>query len=377
MNEYQTNLYNGLMDLVAGSEAFYFGDVEHADGTVYRIFNYRMANYTEFLRPYALECRGTMFEVDGENAVRLAALAFPKFFNMYENPMTMDLDLSEVVEVADKADGSLINPFMHKSIDLLLKSKGSIGSDQAIDSMGYLYMPEQRDFLNEIIGAERLNCTLQLEWIAPHNRIVIGYAEPELRVLGVRSREDGSYVDFKDIDIYVFPEIMKRWTTIIPVKDVVEYANRLPKMTGVEGVVYMWPNHFRAKHKTDWYFALHHTKDSINSPRRLFEAVLEEATDDMRSLFHDDVVAINLIADMEQYVEKTYNHMVDQVERFYERNKDLTQKEYAILGQKELVRMYFGLAMNKYIGKPVDYKAFLKKQWKKLGLKDRVIEEDE
>ena len=376
MNEYQTNLYNGLMTLVEESEAFYFGDVDHPDGTVYRIFNYRMASYTEFLRPYALECRGTMFEIQDDEAIRLAAIAFPKFFNLNENPMTMGLDLSLVKEVADKADGSLINPFTHGfTRDLLLKSKGSIGSDQAIDSMGYLYLPEQKAFLDEIIGAERLNYTLQLEWLAPHNRIVIGYEEPELRVLGIRSREDGSHVDFKDVDIYVFPEITKRWTKILPIRDVVEFSERLPGMTGIEGVVYTFEDDKKVKHKTDWYFALHHTKDSINSPRRLFEAVLEEATDDMRSLFFDDALAIKLIEEMEVFVEEKYNHMVDQVERFCERNKDLDRKDYAILGQKELDRMYFGLAMNKYLDKPVDYKGFLKKQWKKLGLKD--IEKDD
>ena len=189
-------------------------------------------------------------------------------------------------------------------------------------------------------------------------------------MLGIRSRIDGSHVDFKDVDIYVFPEITKRWTKILPIRDVEDFARRLPKMTGIEGVVYTFPDYTKVKHKTDWYFALHHTKDSINSPRRLFEAVLEEATDDMRSLFFDDKVAIKLIEEMEAFVEEKYNHMVDQVERFYERNKDLTQKEYAILGQKELVRMHFGLAMNKYVDRPIDYKAFLKKQWKKLGLKD-------
>ncbi len=61
----------------------------------------------------------------------------------------------------------------------------------------------------------------------------------------------------------------------------------------------------------------------------------------------------------------------------YERNKDLSQKEYAIKGQAELTRMYFGLAMNKYTGRSVDYKAFLKKQWKKLGLKDKEEEINE
>ena len=97
----------------------------------------------------------------------------------------------------------------------------------------------------------------------------------------------------------------------------------------------------------------------------------------MRSLFFDDNLAIKLIEEMEEFVENTYNHMVDQVERYYERNKDLSQKDYAIKGQAELERMYFGLAMNKYVEKPVDYKAFLKKQWKKLGLKDREdLDED-
>ncbi len=102
----------------------------------------------------------------------------------------------------------------------------------------------------------------------------------------------------------------------MPVKDVVEWAKRVPKMTGIEGYVYTFEDNTKVKHKTDWYFALHHTKDSINSPRRLFEAVLEEATDDMRSLFFDDKVAIRLIEEMEEFVEKTYNHMVDQVERY-------------------------------------------------------------
>ena len=97
---------------------------------------------------------------------------------------------------------------------------------------------------------------------------------------------------------------------------------------------------------------------------------MEEATDDMRSLFYDDPLAISMIAEMEKFVELKYNHMVDSVERFFERNKHLDRKEYAILGQHELDKMFFGLAMSKYLGKTVDYKAFLKGQWKKLGLKD-------
>ena len=198
-----------------------------------------------------------------------------------------------------------------------------------------------------------------------------------MRVLGSRNRADGSYVNYADVDTDVFTEILKRLTQIVHPEDPVAFVNEIPNMQNIEGYVIRLDSGQRVKVKTTWYMALHHTKDSINSPRRLFEAVLEEATDDMRSLFHDDKMAIQLIDDMEKFVEEKYNHMVDSVERFYERNKHMTQKDYAILGQEELTRMYFGLAMSKFVGREVNYKDFLKKQWKKLGLKDREDEKVE
>lgn len=97
----------------------------------------------------------------------------------------------------------------------------------------------------------------------------------------------------------------------------------------------------------------------------------------MRTLFHDDKLAIKMIEEMEVFVEGKYNHMVDVVERFYERNKHMERKEFAILGQEELERSHFGLAMMKYTGKEVDYKGFMKKNWKNYGLKDREENENE
>jgi len=101
MNQYNTNLFNELMTLVEGNEAFFFNDWE-LDDTIYRNFNYRLASYSDFLEPSALECRGHMFEIDEDgNMVRLASLPPEKFFNHMENPFTMDLDLSDVEEIQD------------------------------------------------------------------------------------------------------------------------------------------------------------------------------------------------------------------------------------------------------------------------------------
>lgn len=379
MNHRQTELWNNLMSLTEYNEEFFYAD-RTIRGRWFRIFNYRLCSYTAFLLPDALECRGHTFEITEEGndatALRLVSWPFSKFFNLFENPFTMELDLSEVVEIADKADGSLISTYEIDG-ELFLKTKGSLDSDQAITAMGWLQLEENYNFHQELVAAERLNYNVLMEWCSSDNRIVIGYEEPELRVLGVRSLEDGSYINFKDIDIYIFPEIVKRWTNIIPANDAEEYINKVDTMVGVEGVVCRMADGLRFKKKGQWYLALHHTKDSINSPRRLFEAVLEEATDDMRSLFFDDKMAIKLIDDMEMFVEEKYNHMVDLVERFYERNKHLERKDYAILGQAELPRIYFSLAMNKYIDREFSYKDFLKSKWKELGLKDIEKEDNE
>jgi len=388
MNEYQQTMYNDLMNLVENSESFYYADRE-LDSTWYRLFNYRMCSYTEFLAPNALECRGHMFRIscEGPTAEVVAFVSLPveKFFNLYENPFTMDLDLSEMKYAMLKADGSLISTYMHNAcwfnctpgdagVVLRLKTKGSLESDQAIAAMEWLDRPENKSFKNELIGAERLNCTVNMEWCAPDNRIVIGYEEPHLVVLNVRSRETGEYVDYADIDAEHFPEILFHWVEFEEVDDKVKFINQIPGLQDIEGYVIQLNSGQHVKIKTTWYLALHHTKDSINTPRRLYEAVLAEGTDDMRSLFHDDPVAIKMIEEMELFVEQKYNHIVDTVERYYERNKDMERKDYAILGQKELKGKEFGLAMMKYTGKDVDYKEFMTKNWKYFGLKDEKVE---
>ena len=127
MNRYQNTLYRDLLTLVEESEAFYYKDFQLADRW-YRIFNYRLASYSDFLKPGALECRGIMFEIEPEHGApkRLASLPMEKFFNLNENPFTMGLDLSTIIDFELKADGSLMSSYWHEDGEatwLMLKSK--------------------------------------------------------------------------------------------------------------------------------------------------------------------------------------------------------------------------------------------------------------
>ncbi len=380
MNEYQTQLWNDLQTLVHTSEAFYSVD-QSIDGLYFRIFSYRLANYTEFMKPGGVECRGHMFEItqDG-NPIRLAAIPMQKFWNLNENPLTMNLDLSKIDYIMLKADGSLISTYLHNG-ELRVKSKTSLASDQAVAAMNLLRSDEYKDLAHELLGIEKLGFTINMEYVAPTNRIVIGYDKPALIILNIRSRDDGSYVDSIDLDSDNFPTILSNWIEYVDLDETFikkeEFVADIPSMQGVEGYVVRLESGQLVKIKTEWYLVQHRAKDSINSPRRLFEAVLEEASDDLRSLFFDDPLALKMIEEMEVKVEKMYNHLVATVEKFYDTNNHLERKDYAILGQSELDRMYFGLAMNKYLGKSVEYKTFMKSKWKEFGIKDiELVEED-
>lgn len=363
------------MDLVEKNEAFYFAD-QTLGGRIYRIFNYRLASYTDFLIPSAMECRGHTFEVnplDG-NVVRLAALPMSKFFNLNENPSTMNLDLLKIKEIQTKADGSLMSTYIHPTNnqygeELRLKSKGSLSSDQAVAAMKWLdTQPDFKDMLWLMTGA---GYTVNLEWCSPEHRIVLGYMEPHLKVLNARSIKTGEYKTHNYL-VGVFGE--DRVIKNVETQDPVAFVASIPEMLDdIEGFVVTLDSGIRFKIKTLKYLSLHHAKDSINNPRRLFEAILDEGIDDLRSLFYTDPVAIMMIDEMQKKVDHLYNHMVNLVETFYDTNKHLERKDYAIKGQQELERMFFGLAMNRYLGKDPEYKIWMKKHYRDFGIKDDAV----
>lgn len=364
------------------SEAFYFTD-QIVAGRTYRIFNYRLASYTEFMRPNGIESRGHTFELDSNGDVlALVALPMQKFWNLGENPAVMNLDLSKIHRIMDKLDGSLISTVrLYGSVNgssYLVKTKGSFFSDQAVAARKLLDSPEYAalDYFCESMTVDH-GYTVNMEYCAPDNRIVVGYEKAMLRVLNVRSREDGSYLSHDEILAEGCPPEMLVETFEAP-SNPREWIDSVNRMKGREGFVVELTSGTWFKLKTEEYSALHKTKDNINSPRKLFEVCVYEGADDMRGLFRDDPLAISLINDMEALVAKAYNHLSAVVESFYQANKGLDRKSYAIKGQAELAADgVFSLAMNAYIGKPVDLKEFMLKNYKRFGIKDDEPKGDE
>lgn len=353
-------LFNNLMDLT-NNEAFYFVDAVHA-GKTYRVFNYRLASYSDFLLPDAFNARGTTFRID-ENGPELASLPPVKFFNLFENSFTMNIGESDVYFSMDKLDGSLISTVATDNWNnFCLKSKTSFQSGQAQMATDLLNADPELKELLKFFTLRRY--TVNMELTSPLNRIVLPYQRPELTILNLRSLETGE-------TIYA-PDIGKRF--VVDNKYIVPYYDGFPDQngfqhyvdnaTGTEGFVCVTQAGTVFKLKNDWYCKLHHTKDSVTVPRRLYEACLAGASDDLLAMFHDDAAACNMINCMQELAFHHYNHVVKTVETYYEDNKALDRKSYAIKAQNdtELAKLgVFSLAMNLYVGKEVKYEEFLTK----------------
>jgi len=195
MNEMQ--LYNDLVELTEDESGSFFFVDNSLDGVVYRIFSYRSVwDYSKWLlNDAALECRGITFEMDDDlQPTCLVSWPFEKFFNVNENPLSSNLELSAPTEIVVKKDGSLISSLCHKG-DLRVKSKGSLHSEVAVAANSLIRQSKYRALYTWTLDWARRGYTVIFEYTSPLHRIVVPYEETSLTVLAVPNHADGSYVD--------------------------------------------------------------------------------------------------------------------------------------------------------------------------------------
>ena len=383
---FQEKLYNDLTQLIKNDEAFFAKDFFLEDRT-YKIFNYRLASWTSFQSPGAMDSRGIMFDVTNTEKVVLVSSPPQKFFNYEEGGV--DHTKGKFGDKMVKMDGSLISSYIHND-QLYMKSKASLFSSQALDSMKFLNKEENKDFKDELTKLAKSGFTINLEYTSPENRIVIPYQKEDLTVLSVRSNLDGQNYFASKLIKYLEKEggydtIIKKMVKFESLHgqeiDQIKYMEDVRKEQEGEGyvieVVLSDTNSYLTKGKNIKYIALHQTKDSVNSPKRLFESIIEEASDDLRSMFADDPYVLSKIKEMEDHVQPIFNHIVKTVEDFHAENKNLERKDYAIKVQKEAPQ-FLGLLMNSYLNKPNNFKEFAKKVRKEMfGVTDAEPELDD
>ena len=386
MPHFEQELYDDLMQLcndTGNDHGFVYKDVQHEKGQHrFRIFDYRRASYSDFERKGGLNCRGTMFAMtnNGLQPSRLASLPMEKFFNLNENPFTMNLDLSTIQKAEAKADGSLISTFICDDNELSLKTRFSISSSQCTAAMAWL---EKRPTLQqELRSIARKGYTVNMEWCSPDNRIVLSYPESVLTVLNIRNHATGAYVGVEELLVEGSTfgsssnnthEIKKHWVKQYAVPDWKHWIEHVvPDQKDIEGYVLHFESGMLVKLKTKWYSAHHGIKQALTTrinPRELFEIVVDGMSDDLRARFHDDERMVQRIDEMESIVIPAYNTMVQSVTDFYESNRNLDRKEYMMKGRRELANDGFRVAATLYNGRDVDLQKAMKSRWDQIKTK--------
>lgn len=375
---FSSNLFNNLTELVKTDDAFFSKDYA-LDARTYRIFNYRLASWSSFCKLDARNCRGTMFDVTDPETPELVCLPPEKFHNYEEG--SVDHTAGIVGDMMVKMDGSLISTYLHNG-ELRFKSKGSLSSDQALAAMEWINRPENADIKADLEFLTDLKFTVNLEYTSPTNRIVVPYQKDQLTVLSVRSMLTGQTIYGGDLEYMLIglnriniKRVLVQYTTpsVVPDQAFVDQTRNEQFGEGYVVEIKTGELSYLIKIKNDRYNTLHLTKDSINSNKRLFEAVIDEVTDDLRAMFSDDQHALDRIDKMERDVQPIFNHIVGTVEVFVDHNKELDRKSFAIKAKAECSSL-MGLIMNMYLGHDNDYKTFAKKYRKELfGVTDDVV----
>jgi hypothetical protein len=200
--------------------------------------------------------------------------------------------------------------------------------------------------------------------------VVLFYFESKLSVLSIRCHSNGDTLFGDQLISFLrenhFSTILENIVSFKTVSKSIthqELIESIRQETEGEGyvveIILSNQKSYLVKIKTEKYLRLHHPKFNCCSSQHFFQCVIYEQTDDLRSLFINAKEILEKIQTMEEKVRPIYNQLVQSVELFYEENKSLSRKDYAIKASNTpQLKIYMPLMINLYLGKENDYKKF-------------------
>ena len=316
---------NKAMEIVENKDAFYYKDEEHK-GRKFRIFNYRLATYSDFNNDIdSLELRGLTFDLETEKCY----LGLHKFFNDRENPFTqIEWDENDVLDVREKLDGSLIQTFFIDDI-LFVKTKGTFKSEQAIKSEEFIL--NNGNYFNFINDFSKKGYHIFFEFISPFNQVVIPYNKTDLVLIQIRD-ENGNYLDYntlKDIANKYNLSLAKEYNyTLKALRELQETEEDIEGWV-VRNKKYPLETQFR-KFKTSSYFLKHKSISKLQE-NNIISSILNEQIDDIISLIPINTEKRNYLEEIRNKVSHYYDKMVVELSKLLIYKKFNDRKEFALL----------------------------------------------
>lgn len=294
--KYYLPTYEQAVSMCEANGNLLFYETKHKlDGYDISIFNYRLAQWSDFEDPLkdggsvkAYEMRGLVFVFDKDGSLYDRFLLMDKFFNLDQTPsseLSVVKDL-KVNRVFNKEDGSIASFIKLPNGRVFGKSKTSFSSDQAIE-IQKIYDTDMNikrcvdHFLDN-------NIVPIFEYVSPRNRIVVSYQETELILLQLRDNLTGEYLDI-DRFSHVLHGVRVAESEDITLEKAIQLASYIKDK---EGWVFQFSDGTMIKLKTLWYFNLHKLfTDEINRENTLLAMILNDTIDDVISQLGNDETA--------------------------------------------------------------------------------------
>lgn len=318
---------------------------EVVDGEKFTIICYMVSSPELWNIPLATECRGIVFNSQGDCVCR----PFQKFFNVGESESTqVNLLQDKEFEVLEKRDGSLLTPVMVGG-EIFWKTKKSFYSDVAVEAA--------KNVPDNVVELAKHCCennlTAIFEYTSPFNRIVISYGDtPEFVLLAIRDNVTGKYLPHElMIEQPYDVKVIEKFD-----KTLEQCLSEVDTLTNFEG----WclrdvKTGFYCKLKVDWYLRLHRANTELRE-RDVADMVIDETIDDIKSALALDNIDMTDILKIEQQVVSEISALRGTVDEIVAGIEDKTNfKEIAI---KFKTHPMFGLIMSAVRGGEVDFKKF-------------------
>ena len=180
---------------------------EIVNGQELTIVCYMVGDNELWQLPLATECRGIVFDANGDCVCR----PFHKFFNVGENYFTQVSTVSGMnLEALEKRDGSMLTPVLVGG-KVFWKTKKSFNSEIAIEAANNV----PQNVMTLAIWLLRQNFTPIFEYTSPFNKVVLNYGEtPAFVLLAVRHNESGNYIaydEMKELETAYGVEVIKKF----------------------------------------------------------------------------------------------------------------------------------------------------------------------
>ena len=307
----------------ANGNLIFYETKHEVDGYPISIFNYRLAQVANFIRPVdsnpvikANELRGLTFVFHKDGTLYKRFLLLDKFWNLNQEPQSAYSVVQnyKIRNIYDKLDGSIASFIQLPSGRVIGRSKASFISDQAIEiEKIYNRWSNIKKFIDWCMNEDIIPI---MEYVAPSNRIVVSYANTDLVLLRMRDNNTGEYLNIEDhTDKLDGISVAQSFSdhSLDTIQEVVI------KMVGSEGVIVQFENGKMIKIKSPWYIERHKlfTQD-LNHESTLIKMIIEETIDDVIPYIDDikrkDINRITNIINI--YIKNTNKQVKNLIEEY-------------------------------------------------------------